>query len=470
MKSWYLLLILALGLPVRSLLAQAPAPKDSTPAVCEWNLLNPIFTAIERTQKPVSYANPVMPDTYKDVSYTRDDDDFPCVTVNDCSGNKASLVYDVWYPLHDYSQQKLPAVILFHGGSLKECNGYDQEIMKDLCRDFAKRGFVTFNVEYRRGRMPDSRQKNFKTATEVLASYRALQDCRGAIRSIIKRQRLHDTQFPNDPYQVDTNNIFLGGVSAGAFLAVTAAWYTDEMIIEAHGGKDLPVTIDEALGPLDQDYYFGEPGIEIQSKIKGIVSLWGAISIPSAFLNREALFFMQKKPATLKPVIAFHGALDSTLPFYMNRLQLAYYSPPNPEGIPFNTESRCILTGPFVLPDNQTKRPDFISGSSLNMYYIARKIKQNMPFELYVDCQMGHGLDEEGPGFQSDFGTGYDNAQQVTSYIVGRSAIFLQAIMNNKKAEDIGPPAIFTDCVNNRKKCNKPDDPNPCNDFIICNP
>lgn len=463
------LLLLIIMLPYMGLKAQYLAQKDSTPSDCRWNLADPIFNFVEHTRKAVSYANSEMPVTFSDASYKRDDDHFPCITFNDCSKRPSSLIYDVWYPRHNYIDQKLPAIILFHGGSFEECNTYDQEIMTNLCKEFAKRGFVAFNVEYRRGKVADSRQPNFKSAQEVLAGYRSLQDCRGAIRSIIKRQRLHDSDFPDDPYQIDTTKIFVGGVSAGAFMAITSVWFSNNMIVEALGGKNLDVTVEDALGPVDIDYYFGEPDINIRAAVKGIVSLWGSVPIPYSFLNNQAAFFEQQKTVKLTPVIAFHGALDSVLPFYMNRTQLAYYSPPNDSGPHFNSESTCLINGPFVLP--VSGKPDFIGASSLNLYTIAKKLKKSMPFELYVDCQMGHGLDLiDGPTFQSDFGTGLDSAKHVTRYIVARSAIFLQAVMNNASAEDIGPPSIFTECVNTRIKCNKPDDPNRCNDYIICNP
>ena len=107
-------------------------------------------------------------------------------------------MYDVYYPSHDYTQLKLPAVILFHGGGFGECPQYNQQIMRDLCSANAKRGFVTFNVEYRRGRIKDKRNDAYASAQHLLAVYRGIQDCKGAIRSIIKRERQHDSDFPGD--------------------------------------------------------------------------------------------------------------------------------------------------------------------------------------------------------------------------------------------------------------------------------
>ena len=92
-----------------------------------------------------------------------------------------------------------------------------------------------------------------------------------------------------------------------------------------------------------------------------------------------------------------------------------------------------------------------------------------MPVELYVDCQMDHGLDTtDGVNFHSDFGTCLDSAETVTDYMVKRAATFFQAIMNGKTAQQTGPPSKFTKCENRRKKCATPDNPNDCNNNDEC--
>lgn len=450
--------------------AQGPDPTDSTPAKCRWNLKAPLFQQTAKATGVISYAKNPFPSTCLDVSYKGDGVKGSCRPVNACVNSTASLIYDVYYPLHDYATQKLPAVILFHGGSFRECPSLNQVMLRNMCEEFAKRGFVTFNIEYRRGTLRDTRDISYQSAQDMLAGYRALQDARGAIRSIVKRQRLHDSMFPQDPYQIDTSQIFIGGLSAGGFISLITGWYNNQMVYEIHRSrKDSPL-IKDLLGPIDADYYFGEPSIVYKPLIKGIVSFWGGTPVPIRFMNNQSAFFSRVNGITPKPVISFHGANDSTFPYYMNDAQVATYSPPPNAGEPnFNAVTTCLLGSSFTL-DNDAN-PDVFLASSLNYYTYAKKIDTAMPMELYLDCQMGHGLDlVDGPEFKSDFGTGFDNANAVTIYMVSRAAIFFQAILNGKTAGEIGPPSMFTECENTREKCNPPDNPNGCSNYNICSP
>lgn len=175
-----------------SLLAQ-------TPADCNLNLKNPIYTQTGILTNQ-SYAKANLPPEFKDVQYDLDCNSCSCTTIDACDGNPGSLIYDVYYPVQS-SIIPLPAVILFHGGVFAECPGINQQIMATLCTALAERGFVVYNAEYRRGRLRDGRLGGIYTSVQhQLAAYRGLQDCKGAIRSIIKRQQHHnDPEFINDP-------------------------------------------------------------------------------------------------------------------------------------------------------------------------------------------------------------------------------------------------------------------------------
>ncbi len=70
--------------------------------------------------------------------------------------------------------------------------------------------------------------------------------------------------------------------------------------------------------------------------------------------------------------------------------------------------------------------------------------------EVYLDCEMGHGLDNDDPGFQSEFGTELTNQHDVLIYMVQRSATFFQSILTNTA---INGPSIFTECENYRNSC-----------------
>jgi len=168
----------------------------------------------------LSYAKPPLTTpVYKDVLYnvencvgngddlTFDSLDVPGTTT--CTDEKSSLVFDVYYPTNNnYTVCKLPALILFHGGSYLECSDLTNPGVVELCQDFAQRGFVVFSVEYRRGVLAESTDDRvvtggipsgigYTTAQQFLAIYRACQDARGAIRSIVKYENTgwgHDDQ------------------------------------------------------------------------------------------------------------------------------------------------------------------------------------------------------------------------------------------------------------------------------------
>ena len=444
-----------------------PPATDSTPAKCRWDLNYSIFENVNRVNS-ISYAKSPFPWYCIDAQYAKDGKKGACIPQDTCLNDPGSLIYDVYYPSHDYNQLKLPAVILFHGGGFGECPQYNQQIMRDLCSAYAKRGFVTFNVEYRRGRIKDKRNDAYASAQHLLAVYRGIQDCKGAIRSIIKRERQHDSDFPGDPYRIDTNKIFVGGVSAGGLMTLTASWYTNQMIYQSFPTPSGELTIQQVSGPVDAGFYYGDSTIVYKPLIKGIHSMWGAIAIPFSYNYNQQNFFTQNNPASLKPVIAFHGTLDSTFPYYMNEPgQNVIFSPPGGNTV-YNSESRCLFNSPFHI-DEDPESYELISASSLNIYTISKIIDSTMPVELYVDCQMDHGLDTtDGANFHSDFGTGLDSAKNVTDYMVKRAATFFQAIMNGKTAQQIGPPSKFTECENMRKKCATPDNPNDCNNNDEC--
>ena len=433
---------------------------DSTPANCKWNLVNPIFSKYS-TMSNISYAKTPFPAECKDVSYANDDIRGNCIPVDSCGSGEASLFYDVYYPVHNYSTLKLPAIILAHPGGYMECTNLHSRFMNTLCTAFARRGFVVFNIEYRRGRVldPTNNFSSYKTVQQEAAVYRASQDMRGAIRSIIKRERMQ-----NQPYRIDTNKIFIGGASAGGLMSMNSAWYTNSMVYAAFPTQPGYPQVKDVLGPIDADYYSGEPTINFNSRIKGVMILWSGMGIPYKYKNNQSAFFTQAK---LKPLIAFHGIYDRVFPYYMDTLQDTYFSPPpkNKSDFDYNKEVRCLIDTPYKL-DNVAKTADLVNASPLNMYKILDSLAPTIPKELYVDCNMVHGLDDDGPTFNSDFGTGDTSQTQVTVYIAQRVATFFQAVMNGATAANLNPSA-FIKCENTRTGCNS-NNANHCSNSDAC--
>src|SRR3954471_788244 len=188
------------------------------------NLVNEVFTDSQiitpntTNNPPVHYAKPntqILDVNYINDSLSGGGSSRPCSTTNDCTDGSSNLIYEVYYPNMQYSDtRKLPAFIFFHDGGFTDCINFHSAPTVTYCTEFAKRGFVVFNVEYRRGKVEDINTK-YTSASRWLALYRSIQDVRGAIRTIVSRESNKVT-----PYRINVRHIFLGGPSSGSVMAL----------------------------------------------------------------------------------------------------------------------------------------------------------------------------------------------------------------------------------------------------------
>jgi hypothetical protein len=207
--------------------------------------------------------------------------------------------------------------------------------MADLCKEFVRRGFVAVGVNYRLGWVDDTVScvdkgilvtdngdnnnllsdescVNAKTRSGTGATgtcsfcdgslqtqrdsavYRAVQDVNAALRFI---------KYYATPLQIDTNNIFIGGNSAGAIAAVNAA-YMQQPDMDAQYGTGFKT----ALGLIDSSGVDSISNTILHDKvtIKGIFNDWGAV------LDTN---YIQDQPADRIPIISFHGRCDPVVPY-----------------------------------------------------------------------------------------------------------------------------------------------------------
>lgn len=395
---------------------------------------------------------------YMDVLYAKDPHR-SCDTLNHsktyCLNDPEMLTYNVFYPDSLFKWKikcPMPVIILFHGGGFHECPSHDNLGILSLSRELAKRGFVVFDAEYRAGVMNDPRIAktgyNYVSVQQILGIYRALQDARGAIRSIIYRQRINDN---GADFRIDTNRIFLGGMSAGSLMAMNAAYYEKQW--QTDTVYENPGTV---LGDIDASFYVGDTTISYFSKIKGVLNLWGSFGVPVNLWNDPAAFISRN--TYTPPLISFHGAKDPI--FYIGR-QFTYNSADSLGDrfrFNFNTERNCLVRGSSFSLDKDADSPDAVSLGADPLYAMFKF--KGIATEEYVDTDMGHGLDEcdtcrDNSYFKSDFGTGFTNADSVYAYIAGRTATFFTAAMFN--IADNLTTTRFVDCENKRIKCNVTD-------------
>lgn len=113
------------------------------------------------------------------------------------------LSLDIYEPEKSVSPGKAPVIILFHGGGLV---GGERSSLKYQCSFFAQRGLVAISPSYRL--VP-------KGAQDIAAQVQlCIKDAKSAVRWV----KQHGSELG-----IDTNRVFLGGGSAGGFLATEAA-------------------------------------------------------------------------------------------------------------------------------------------------------------------------------------------------------------------------------------------------------
>lgn len=141
----------------------------------------------------------------------------------DFNGNEVELQMDLFWPVceEDEEPRVRPLIMWVHGGAFLGGSKDDASIQA-LCKSFAQRGYVTASINYRLGFVSDDSnwQCNFPEYSCVFAAdssewerayFRSVQDAKGALRYLVNR---------NEEYHIDTQNVFVAGESAGAFVAL----------------------------------------------------------------------------------------------------------------------------------------------------------------------------------------------------------------------------------------------------------
>jgi|TARA_R110000737_G_scaffold342281_1_gene366978 hypothetical protein len=144
----------------------------------------------------------------------------------DFLGNAESHKMDIYLPNCDDAAHisRRPLIVFIHGGAFI-AGSKDEVNLQSMCKQYAQRGYVTASIDYRLGFVSDdaSHTCNFPNYSCVFAAdsaewhrayYRSVQDGKGALRYLINR---------NAQFRIDTNNVFVAGESAGAFVSLGVA-------------------------------------------------------------------------------------------------------------------------------------------------------------------------------------------------------------------------------------------------------
>ncbi len=143
------------------------------------------------------------------------------------------LVFDLYKPSGDVATNR-PLVIMIHTGSFLPAivNQTPTGNMRDsataeMCRRFARRGYVVASMDYRAGWNPTatgSAGQDIRTGSLLQAVGRAVQDARACVRYF-----KNDFASNGNSYGIDTSKIIFGGQGSGGYVAFAATTIHDTL-------------------------------------------------------------------------------------------------------------------------------------------------------------------------------------------------------------------------------------------------
>lgn len=205
------------------------------------------------------------------------------------NGNEKKLHYDVYAPKDDTATLR-PLIILWHGGAFMDLFTKSSPDIVTMAKDLAKRGYVVISPDYRGIRDVTDFFSKKELVKEVVG---AAIDGHKAVCHIISQ-----IDDGGNPFRINKNEIFAGGVSGGAVLGLH--------LILLKQTEDLPTDLiawarevdNGALDDVLANKFCGDPNI-----IKGFISISGAL-IDSSFITYSPTFFMHS-----------HGKKDEIVPY-----------------------------------------------------------------------------------------------------------------------------------------------------------
>ncbi len=194
-------------------------------------------------------------------------------------GGNQTLRLDVYQPAGD-TETNRPVVVMAFGGSFVSGQRTD---VADLCREFARMGYVAIAPDYRVGFFLPNQ------ITTTLAVFRGAHDMKAVVRFLRK-----SVAEESNPYGIDPDRIIVGGVSAGAISAIHAAYLDKLEEVPAYMANDTA-----GLGGVEGNS--GSPGYS--SRPRAVLSFSGTIG-DSTWIE----------PGDL-PIVSVHEDLDETVPY-----------------------------------------------------------------------------------------------------------------------------------------------------------
>lgn len=197
-------------------------------------------------------------------------------------GTNQDLIMDVYQPSGD-TENSRHLVILAHGGGFV---GGDKSSFEDLARYLAQSGYVVASINYR---LLDI---TLTVPTIKQAVIEAVFDMKAAVRFFKK------DAATNNLYKINPNTVFVGGYSAGAFMALHYGYINNSNEVIEMGGNNLLNYVNANNG------LEGNSGnANHSSSIKGIINIAGALFKASHVDANEPVLY------------SIHGTADTVVPY-----------------------------------------------------------------------------------------------------------------------------------------------------------
>lgn len=198
--------------------------------------------------------------------------------VNTLLGLSQTLYADVYEPAGDTVRRR-PLVVLAHEGGFLTGTREDA-VMTELCTRLARLGYVAATIDYRLYFFP------FDSVGIGRAAIRATQDMRASVRFF-----RHDAATARR-FRVHPEYVFVGGSSAGGFMALQTGYLNKASEVPAY------------LGLADLGGLEGTGGHQgYSSRPRGVINLCGALA-QARWLEAGDV-----------PLFSAHGTRDGLVPF-----------------------------------------------------------------------------------------------------------------------------------------------------------
>jgi hypothetical protein len=206
------------------------------------------------------------------------------------SGNNADLKLDFYEPAGDVAVNR-PLIILAFGGSFI---GGSRDAMDSYCEYYASKGYAAATIDYRLYDgsffpLPDS----IVMTDEVI---KAVSDMKASIRFF------REDAATTNQYKIDTNLIFVGGISAGSIVGLHTGMLQETDVIQPF--------IDSILN--ENGGWTGNSSTNLQygAEVAGILNYSGAL--------KWASYIDANDP----PVFSVHDDADNTVPYNTDYAQV----------------------------------------------------------------------------------------------------------------------------------------------------